>query len=748
METPKPDAPAKPPHLQARSSSGGLLFVPCATVFVSSFCVMVLELVAGRIIARYLGSSLYIWTSVIGVVLAGITIGNYLGGRIADLYKPSKALAILFAACSAGCAATIILNNIAGVWTWLWQFNWPTRVLLHVTLVFLLPSTLLGTISPIVAKMALERGMPTGRTVGDIYAWGAAGSIAGTFAAGYYLIALMGTISIIWAVGAVMLLMALLYGAALWAARIIAVIFLCALGIGAGPWAWARETALKIGLREKSQDVILYEDETAYCYVAVKSMGGNPERRVFVQDKLVHSDILVGEPNHLQYSYEQIMAAVTHRFAAGKENPSFLILGGGGYVLPRYLETFWPAGIVDVVEIDPGVTKAAYEAFGLPRDTKVNTYSLDARNYVDQLTEKQRRAGRVRRYDFVYEDALNDFSVPYQLTTKEFNDKLMELLTDDGIYMIELIDTLKTASFLAAMVNTLEQTFPFVTVISESDVASDYRNTYVVIAAKHKLDLTDVCKDSAISSTVWYLNDSEIAQLRTKANGIILTDDFAPVENLLAPVALRNTEQLARKLADQAEKYAWRGNLEKTMQKLEELVEADPSVSVKAYKVMALIFGDSGRIDPAIQIYNAAFDHLDANRFADQLLSLRYNYASLLKKAGKPEQADEQFRITAQDCWDTLTRNPQLVEPYVLLGNISAEDGDFTSAVEYFTKAVNLNPDDLENRFNLIQAFEAQGNTGSALQAAGSAIQYLQSRNRIEDAQKVEKYLQNLQSQK
>jgi hypothetical protein len=63
--------------------------------------------------------------------------------------------------------------------------------------------------------MALERGLPTGRTVGDIYAWGAAGSIAGTFAAGYYLIALMGTISIIYGIAAVMIVMALLYGSAL-----------------------------------------------------------------------------------------------------------------------------------------------------------------------------------------------------------------------------------------------------------------------------------------------------------------------------------------------------------------------------------------------------------------------------------------------------------------------------------------------------------------------------------------------------
>jgi hypothetical protein len=191
------------------------LFIPCATVFISSFCIMVIELVAGRIIARFLGSSLYTWTSIIGVVLAGITIGNYVGGRLADRFKTVKVLAIMFAACAAACLVIIGLNTLIGNWTWLWQLNWPTRILLHVTVVFLLPAAFLGTISPVVAKMALERGLPTGRTVGDIYAWGTAGSIAGTFATGYYFIALMGTISIICCVAAVMVVMALLYAAAL-----------------------------------------------------------------------------------------------------------------------------------------------------------------------------------------------------------------------------------------------------------------------------------------------------------------------------------------------------------------------------------------------------------------------------------------------------------------------------------------------------------------------------------------------------
>src|SRR4030042_4000542 len=198
------------------------IFIPTATVFISSFCIMVLELVASRLIANYLGSSLYTWTAVIGVILAGITIGNYIGGRIADKFHPRKAIAVIFAIGSATCIVTVILNNIVGRWIWLWHFNWPLHVFIHVSIVFLTPSILLGTISPAVAKLALDRGLPTGRTIGDIYAWGAAGSIAGTFAAGYYLIAAMGTQTVIWVIGAVLLLMSILYWVRLW------VLYICA----------------------------------------------------------------------------------------------------------------------------------------------------------------------------------------------------------------------------------------------------------------------------------------------------------------------------------------------------------------------------------------------------------------------------------------------------------------------------------------------------------------------------------------
>jgi MFS family permease len=201
---------------EAGSRARASLFIPNATVFASSFCVMVIELVAGRIIAGYLGSSLYTWTSVIGIVLAGLAIGNYIGGRLADRYELRRMLAILFIVSSVAAISISIFNDFVGEMRALWFLPWPARVASHVALVFFLPSCLLGMISPVVAKMALDLGRETGRTIGNVYAWGVAGSILGTFMTGFYLMELFRTTTIILVVAAVLATIAAFYRFASW----------------------------------------------------------------------------------------------------------------------------------------------------------------------------------------------------------------------------------------------------------------------------------------------------------------------------------------------------------------------------------------------------------------------------------------------------------------------------------------------------------------------------------------------------
>ena len=166
-------------------------------VFVTSVCVMTLELTASRLISKTVGSSLYTWTSVIGVVLAGITLGNWLGGWLADRYDRGRALAWMYLLGSVSCASVLWLDQIIAPIDRPSMFSWPAWILTVVTSIFLLPSLALGTISPLVASMALSRSTKTGSTVGNVYAWGAFGSIVGTFLTGFFLIDVCGTRTII-----------------------------------------------------------------------------------------------------------------------------------------------------------------------------------------------------------------------------------------------------------------------------------------------------------------------------------------------------------------------------------------------------------------------------------------------------------------------------------------------------------------------------------------------------------------------
>ncbi|HWL93816.1 MAG TPA: fused MFS/spermidine synthase [Phycisphaerae bacterium] len=193
------------------------LFIANATVFTSSFCFMVIELVAGRLIAPYVGSSLHTWTSIIGIALAGIALGNYLGGRIADRYavtrrQARRTLAVIFFVAALTTAGIGIYNRIAGEIDLKDFFR--LRIALHVTLVFFLPCTILGLIGPVVAKMALDLGRLAGRTMGNVYAWGVVGSIFGTFMTGFYFVAVMTTTAIVLSVAGTLAAVGALYGLA------------------------------------------------------------------------------------------------------------------------------------------------------------------------------------------------------------------------------------------------------------------------------------------------------------------------------------------------------------------------------------------------------------------------------------------------------------------------------------------------------------------------------------------------------
>ncbi len=548
-----------------------------ALVFLSSLCIMTLELVAARLVAQHLGVSLYTWTSVIGVVLAGITLGNYVGGKLADIYQPRLALPALFLLASVMAASILPVVDWMGSWERPASLSWPLWILRSVGLTFFLPSAILGTISPMVAKAAIDSRMRAGigSTVGSLYAFGAAGSILGTFLTGYVLIDVFGSRAIVSGIAFALGILGLLLGLRLRRPPTLFFVgWLLLLGITSvltvGRSDWALQWGVFLGLRWDDSYVDYY-DESNYFTIEVYDADEIDNTKVLALDHLVHSYVALDDVTRLEYPYETLYAAITQRVATSPVPPRAFFIGGGGFTFPRYLEAEYPGARIDVAEIDPAVKAAAQAVLGLPPDseTRIRTHTVDARNFVrDQLRQRERfgigesagprgasgspdgraqSSGERSAYDFVYGDAFNDLGVPWHLTTREFNEDIASLLGDHGVYLINVIDVYRPGmgTFLGAFVNTLSLTFDHVYVFaSESLGTSAERDTFIVAASAARLplhDLGDRAGDLEFEGNLFAWREAghdggEMRILLERARGIVLTDNYAPVENLIAPV--------------------------------------------------------------------------------------------------------------------------------------------------------------------------------------------------------------------
>ncbi len=708
---------------------------------------MVLELTASRLIARHLGSSLYTWTAVIGIVLSGITIGNYLGGRIADRFKSNKALSMIFLLSSVSCVLTIILNNTISEWLFLWYFSWPVRVFSHVAIIFIIPSILLGMISPVAAKMALAKGLPQGRTVGDIYAYSAAGSIAGTFAAGYYLIALMGTAAIVWSVAAVMFAMSILYWPKSRLGYAYAVLFVIYAILGTAPWEWAQAAGASMKLRAPDNPGAVYEDETQYCYVAVLQSDSNPNRRFFMQDKLKHSEILMDSFDDMQDFYPNIFAAITHAVKSSDEKIDVLHIGGGGYVFPRYVHKHWPASTSVVVEIDPGITKAAMEAFGLEKDTAINIVQMDARNYVDRLIQDERLGKPIPRFDFVYEDAFNDYSVPFQLITKEFNDKIYHILKDDGIYMANLIDIYNSGRFVGSYIHTLEQTFDYVYVTSMA-AGLDARKTFIITASKIPLEPEEMIKNYEKRINFWQLNDEQIETLKSRGRYILLTDNYAPVENMLGPVVRKSSiDMLLGKLEETAINYENNNQLYEAVEMYERMARIDVTSASTVYTRIGSLLMRMDRYSQAIQAFESAIEYNEKAHMKQRESVLLYHLGLAYKRGGQKQQADIHINKAIEEFKKELIDYPDSASLRYHLGDALGEMGRYAEAQDYFSQAIELQPYKAEYHIRLAQSLLLQQQYEQALTGLREAVDMLGQAGETKSQTQVRSFLRSVESQ-
>ena len=259
-------------------------------------------------------------------------------------------------------------------------------------------------------------------------------------------------------------------------------------------------------------------------------------------DRLTHSRVKPSDPTFLFYSHEQIQMELLRAMAVnrGADRIRALVVGGGGYTFPRCARTLVPTAGVDVVEIDPGVTAVSYDRLGLDPGLGIVSYHMDGRQFVaERATPGQ--------YDLITLDAVNDLTVPYHLLTREFNEDVRKALAPNGGYLLTVIDYLEDGRLWKAAVHTLRETFPHVQVLTANP---DYRPTdqqvYVLYAGSVPLDVTslrnNMQRHGTMSPYTHALPPGEQTRLLAKHPRQILTDQFAPVDNLMAEVFRRRKD--------------------------------------------------------------------------------------------------------------------------------------------------------------------------------------------------------------
>jgi spermidine synthase len=497
---------------------------PGLLALLASGSIMVLELAVGRIAATYVGWSLYTWTAIISIVMLGISLGSWIGGRLADRWASPLLLGAMLVLGGLLSWSVLLVDTIDAVA----QVEKLTQqnlsyvaglAALGVTLAFL-PCLVLGCISPIVVRLTMRTLEETGRTVGRIHALESVGSIAGTFLTGFLLISLFGTRPVVWGVGMLLMLLgALFLAGGRWWALLASV---CLLG-GATWYANSRNWYQGPCLLETDYYCIKVGDEIK---MGDDNSAGYPVK-VLILDRLVHSYSSLEDPTRLVYTYERMYAGAT-AFQNDRHGPlQTLFIGGGGYTFPRFMEAVYPDSELDVIEIDPGVTAIAHELLGLAKETTIRTFNEDARMFLERTPE--------RAYDLVFGDAFNDFSVPYHLTTREFNDRVHAWMAPDGLYVINMIDG-PSGELFRSYVHTLRQTWQHVYVVMNVDAwRRATRYTIVIIATDEPLDSASLAPYSEeLAGQI--LDDDTVDALLVEGRTMTLTDRYAPVDQMLLPV--------------------------------------------------------------------------------------------------------------------------------------------------------------------------------------------------------------------
>jgi spermidine synthase len=476
-----------------------------ALVFGTSGAVLVLEILAGRLLAPYVGVTLQTYTGIIGTVLAGIALGTWWGGWLADRHDPARLLGPAVIAGGALALCTVPLIRLFGP---TWAGGGAGAIVALSVLGFLAPAVVLSTVTPLVIKLQLRDLGETGSVVGRLSALGTAGAIAGTFLSGFVLIEAAPTSRLIPGIGVVLVLT----GLAVW----------LLVGRGGGRAVAGASAAALAALMVSVAVGDPCDIETRYYCARIEVDPERPTGRVLVLDDLRHSYVDLDDPSHLEFRYVQAFAAVTDAAWPEGRPIDAVHVGGGGFTMPRWLAATRPGSTSSVLELDPGVVELAVDRLGLRTGPDLEAVVGDAR-----LSLAERPTGST---DLVVGDAFGGVAVPWHLTTREVVDEVHRILRPGGIYVVNVIDR-GPMRFARAEVATLAERFGEVVVIGPEPALAGLGGN-VVLVAGDRLPSAGALDDAArAAGGQRVVSGAELD--RWLGDAPVLTDDLAPVDQLL-----------------------------------------------------------------------------------------------------------------------------------------------------------------------------------------------------------------------
>lgn len=486
-----------------------------ALVLVAGMTSLAAEMSASRLLEPYFGTSLFVWANIIGMILIYLSVGYYLGGRIADRYPKSQYLYTLTAVAAVTLLLVPFIARPILRFSLLSFENYSVGIfygsLAGVILLFAVPITLLGCVSPFAIRLAVERVEQAGNVAGSLYALSTIGSIVGTFVSVFIFIPNVGTARTI-------ILFAL------------ALLVISALGLGKRR-VWAL-VVVGIALAivppgpVKAAPNMIYEHESPYNYIQVVNEDGLTEL-LLNEGVAIHSIYKPGIVLTRAYWDYVLIAPYFNPLHQQESLRRVAIVGLAAGTMAKELTTVYGPVPIDGVEIDPSIIDAGRRFFDM-HEPNLNVYATDGRYFLETSHEQ---------YDLISMDAYHTPYIPFHLTTKEFFQDVDDHLAPDGAAVINVGRTARDARLVDVIARTMAQVFPSVYVIDVPAPPGVQIQNSLVVGTKTPGSLQQVeerlgglrqplLREVAAQAT------PHIAEIQP-TSGLVLTDDRAPVEQIV-----------------------------------------------------------------------------------------------------------------------------------------------------------------------------------------------------------------------